>query len=249
MLRTTLVLIAFFCWRGLAGTSLAAETEPAGPQAKPPDAYAAKRRQMVLTQLESRNITDPGVLEAMSEVPRHLFVPARETEHAYDDTALPITSGQTISQPYIVGLMTQLAGVSSEDTVLEIGTGSGYQAAVLCRLARKVYTIEIIKELAESARERLQQMACSNVVVRHGDGYQGWPEEAPFDAIIVTAAPDKVPEELTKQLKEGGKMVVPVGTDFQELFVLTKNQDGTLTQEHIIPVRFVPMVRGNNENE
>jgi protein-L-isoaspartate(D-aspartate) O-methyltransferase len=246
MPKTTLLLQAFFFWWSMAYLSFAGTPDPADGT---PDAYAAERRQMVVTQLQDRDITDTRVLEAMSKVPRHLFVPPQLAQHAYDDNPLPIAAGQTISQPYIVALMTQLANVSADDIVLEIGTGSGYQAAVLSQLVRRVVSIEIIKELADSADKRLKELGIINVDVKHGDGYQGWPPEAPYDAIIVTAAPENIPENLIQQLKTGGRMVVPVGTFYQELTVLTKNQDGTLTRQHVLPVRFVPMVRGNDEKK
>lgn len=198
---------------------------------------------MVVTQIEARGVRDTRVLEAMKKVKRHLFVPDRMRRRAYNDNALPIEEDQTISQPYIVGLMTELAGIEPEDEVLEIGTGSGYQAAILAELAEKVYSIEIIKVLADQATARLQDLGYKNIKIRHGDGYLGWPEAAPFDAILVTAAAPEIPQELVKQLKTGGRMVIPLGDFFQELYLITKNEDGSITKEHIIPVRFVPMVK------
>jgi len=211
-----------------------------------PDERAAERRRMVATQIANRGVDDARVLDVMSRVPRHEFLPGYLSIEAYDDRPLPIGNDQTISQPYIVALMTQVARIRPEDKVLEIGTGSGYQAAVLSLLARAVFSIEIIPELAESAAARLKKMGYDNVTVKQGDGYKGWPEEAPFDAILVTAAPPSIPQELVRQLKPGGRLVVPVGTLFQDLVVLTKKADGTTREERLIPVRFVPMVRDKN---
>jgi protein-L-isoaspartate(D-aspartate) O-methyltransferase len=200
---------------------------------------------MVEEQIARRGVKDQRVLEAMREIPRHLFVPASERSEAYADKPLPIGESQTISQPYIVALMTELLNVGPGDTVLEIGTGSGYQAAVLARLARKVYTIEIVPRLAREAAERLTTMGYSNVEVRAGDGYLGWPEHAPFDRIIVTAAPPEIPQALLAQLKRGGKMVLPVGKAgrTQQLMVLEKSVNSDeIVGRSVIPVRFVPMV-------
>ncbi|HAJ56251.1 MAG TPA: protein-L-isoaspartate O-methyltransferase [Candidatus Omnitrophica bacterium] len=205
--------------------------------------FESLRNDMVVTQIEARGVRDTRVLEAMKKVKRHLFVPDRMRRRAYNDSALPIEEDQTISQPYIVGLMTELAGIEPEDEVLEIGTGSGYQAAILAELAEKVYSIEIIKVLADQATARLQDLGYINIEIKHGDGYLGWPEAAPFDAILVTAAAPEIPQELVKQLKTGGRMVIPLGDFFQELYLITKNEDGSITKEHIIPVRFVPMVK------
>jgi len=209
------------------------------------DERRAERHHMVDTQIAARGVTDERVLDALKRVPRHDFVPGYLSREAYADGPLPIGHDQTISQPYIVGLMTETAAIRPQDKILEIGTGSGYQAAVLSLLAAEVFSIEIIPELAESAAARLKKMGYGNVTVRHGDGYQGWPEEAPFDAIIVTAAPPSIPNELVRQLKPGGRLVVPVGTAFQDLLLVTKEPDGKTRQERLIPVRFVPMVRGS----
>jgi len=195
---------------------------------------------MVSTQLRARDIGDQTVLRVMAEVPRHLYVPAGIRRRAYDDTPLPIADGQTISQPYIVAYMTQALELESDDRVLEIGTGSGYQAAVLAEIAAQVYTIEIIPSLARTAEVRLLERGYSNIHVRTGDGYFGWPEEAPFDAIVVTAAPDHVPPALVAQLAEGASLVMPVGDDYQEL-VRVRRRDGQTTIESLLPVRFVPM--------
>lgn len=202
-----------------------------------------ERRVMVERQIQARGVRDPVVLAAMREVPRHWFMPGAEAEAAYADAARPIAGGQTISQPYIVALMTEALHLRPDSKVLEVGTGSGYQAAVLATITPHVYTIEIVPELAASARAVLAARGFSSVVVREGDGYRGWPEQAPFDAIIVTAAPDHVPPALIEQLAPGGRLCLPVGRQHfdQELVVITKQADGTTTQESLKPVRFVPM--------
>jgi protein-L-isoaspartate(D-aspartate) O-methyltransferase len=199
-----------------------------------------ERAHMVTDQLIARGIRDPRVLAAMREVPRHAFVPEALVDFAYEDHPLPIGYEQTISQPYIVAVMSELAQVSPADRMLEIGTGSGYQAAVLARLAREVYSIEIVAPLAERAQKTLADLGIGNVFVRAGDGYQGWPEHAPFAAILVTAAPPAVPEPLKQQLALGGRLVIPVGSAEQELLVLTRTQEG-FEQRQVLPVRFVPM--------
>ncbi len=208
-----------------------------------PDRDADATR-MVEDQLRSAGITDARVLAAMRKAPRHLFVPADQQAAAYDDRPLPIGFDQTISQPYIVAFMTEALALSPSDVVLEIGTGSGYQAAVLGELAREVYTIEIVPDLAERARLTLEALGYRHVHVRSGDGYRGWPEHAPFAKIIVTAAPEEVPPVLLQQLAIGGTMVVPVGpqSGVQELRVLKKTERGVIT-ERSLPVRFVPMVK------
>jgi protein-L-isoaspartate(D-aspartate) O-methyltransferase len=187
---------------------------------------------------------DAPVLEAMRAVPRHAFVPAEVSGQAYADRSLPIGLGQTISQPYVVGLMTHLLEVKPGARVLEIGTGSGYQAAVLARLAGEVYTVEIVEELGRRAAQTLQRLGYANITARIGDGYQGWAEHAPYDGIVVTAAPDHVPPALVAQLKPGGRLVIPVGGLFQDLMVIAKAADGTTASTTIVPVRFVPLVRG-----
>ncbi|UCF81879.1 MAG: protein-L-isoaspartate(D-aspartate) O-methyltransferase [Acidobacteriota bacterium] len=204
---------------------------------------------MVREQLEARDITDKRVLEAMRTVPRHRFVPVDELRHAYADNPLPIGLGQTISQPYIVAVMTETLELKKSDVVLEIGTGSGYQAAVLAGLVKHVYTIEILCELAERARKTLRVLNYENVTVRCGDGYGGWPGRAPFDAVIVTAAPPEIPQKLVEQLKPGGRMVVPVGRYFQSLQLIVKREDGSVSTRDILPVRFVPMVHGKEEKK
>jgi len=188
--------------------------------------------------------TDAPVLEAMRAVPRHEFVPAEVSGQAYADRSLPIGLGQTVSQPYIVALMTHLLEVKPGDRILEIGTGSGYQAAVLARLAGEVYSVEIVEELARRAAQTLERLGYTNITARIGDGYQGWAEHAPYDGIVVTAAPDHVPPALVAQLKPGGRLVIPVGGLFQDLMVIAKAADGTTTSTTIVPVRFVPLVRG-----
>jgi protein-L-isoaspartate(D-aspartate) O-methyltransferase len=200
----------------------------------------AERNRMVAQQLRGRDITSPRVLDAMRTVPRHLFVPEAEREDAYGDHPLPIGYGQTISQPYIVAFMTESLDVGAGDRVLEIGTGSGYQAAVLSLLASDVYTIEIVAPLADRARATLSSLGHRNVHVRTGNGYLGWPEHAPYDRIMVTAAPDEVPPALVRQLKVGGLMAIPVGTGYQELRILRRTAAGTETLR-TLPVRFVPM--------
>ncbi len=205
------------------------------------DDEAERRARMVETQIVARGVRDPRVLAAMREVPRHLFVDPAQREHAYEDHPLPIAGNQTISQPYIVALMTELAEITPGERVLEIGTGSGYQSAVLSRLAREVYSIEIVPELARASGERLRRLGYGNVSVKEGDGYRGWSEHAPFDAIIVTAAPDRIPQPLLDQLAPGGRMVIPVGSFFQELKVLSKDKNGKISEKDILPVRFVPM--------
>lgn len=198
------------------------------------------RQQMVNRQIIARGVKDPLVLDAMANVKRHEFVlPGQEAE-AYEDGPLPIGEGQTISQPYIVALMTELAHVNKDSRVLEVGTGSGYQAAILSFVCARVYSIEIIEKLGLAAKKKLSDLGYDNVEVRIGDGYQGWPEAAPFDAILVTAAPDHVPKPLLDQLKVGGKLVIPVGDYYQELEVITKKATG-IDREKVIPVRFVPM--------
>ena len=200
---------------------------------------------MVREQIESRGIDDPEVLRALHAVPRHLFVAPAYRNDAYGDYPLPIGSSQTISQPYIVALMTQVAYLEPGDVVLEVGTGSGYQAAVLAEIVRTVYTIEILPSLGEQARARFAELGYTNVEVRIGDGYQGWPEHAPFDAILVTAAAEEVPSPLIEQLKPGGTLVIPVGQRdrVQTLMQVVKAEDGTTISRNLIPVRFVPLVR------
>lgn len=207
---------------------------------KETDVYTTRRLEMVQEQIVARNVKDSLTLKSMRQVPRHLFVPENLRRYAYYDEPLPIGEDQTISQPYIVAIMTELLQLKRGERVLEVGTGSGYQAAVLAEIAGEVYTIEIIDLLCERAGELLQEMGYQNVHVRCGDGYQGWPEVAPFDAVMVTAAPDHIPQPLVDQLKIGGRLVLPVGDGYQELVRITKTKSG-IKRENIIPVRFVPM--------
>lgn len=206
-----------------------------------PDPTARARGGMVERQIAARGVKDARVLDVMRQVPRHLFVPPDQAAQAYDDHPLPIGSGQTISQPYVVAFMTEQLGLKGTEKVLEIGTGSGYQTAVLSRLAAKVCSIEIRPELAAEAKERLRSFGATNVAVRAADGFYGWPEEAPFDGILVTAAPEKVPEPLLGQLAPGGRMVIPVGGFYQELKVIERTPDG-FRERSVLGVRFVPFV-------
>ena len=205
------------------------------------DNFQALRERMVETQIRARDVQNPAVLQAMRRVPRHLFVPDDLRPFAYDDRPLPIGRGQTISQPYIVGYMTEALQLTPSHKVLEIGTGSGYQAAVLAEIVNQVYSIEIVPDLAESARRALAEAGYRNVEIRAENGYLGWPEHAPFDRIIVTAAPPEIPQTLVDQLAVGGIMVVPVGTGYQEMVIITKTPNG-VAQKRTIDVRFVPMV-------
>ncbi|HEY3042458.1 MAG TPA: protein-L-isoaspartate(D-aspartate) O-methyltransferase [Vicinamibacterales bacterium] len=209
------------------------------------DEFAADRQGMVTEQIAARDVRDPRVLAAMRDVPRHLFVPPELQRQAYQDRPLPIGYDQTISQPYIVALMTELARPRAGDRALEVGTGSGYQAAVLSRLVSHVYTIEIVEPLARSAEQRLKALGYVNVTVRTGDGYAGWPDNAPFDIILVTAAPDHVPAPLLTQLKPGGRLVVPIGpvSAVQELQLIEKDNAGRTSTTRVAPVQFVPLVR------
>jgi len=203
--------------------------------------FKAKRERMVREQLELRGIEDKAVLSAMRKVKRHLFVPSDLEEFAYADGPLPIGYDQTISQPYIVAYMTEAAGLKPKDHVLEIGTGSGYQAAVLAEIVSKVYSIEIIEPLAESAKKRLESLGYDNIKVKLGDGYKGWEEFTPYEVIIVTAAPPAIPDLLLEQLTIGGRMVIPVGSVYQELYCITRTETG-YDKKALLPVRFVPMV-------
>ena len=204
--------------------------------------FTRQRGLMVREQIEARGIKDKSVLGAMRKVKRHLFVPWAYRHLAYSDTPLPVGEGQTISQPYIVALMTELLALKGKEKVLEIGTGSGYQATILAELAKEVYTIEILEPLANRAKKLLKELGYSNVYIRHGDGFLGWPEFAPFEAIIVTCAPEEIPAPLIEQLAEGGRLVIPVGGFRQELKLVEKKKEKMLTKD-IIPVRFVPMLR------
>jgi len=202
--------------------------------------FARAREEMVATQIAARGVRDPRTLAAMRKVARHLFVPPAVAGQAYEDHPLPIGHGQTISQPYIVAFMTEALALEGGETVLEVGTGSGYQAAVLGEIAARVHTIEIVAPLAEEAAALLKKLGYANVEVRAGDGYLGWPEAAPFDAIMVTAAAPRVPEPLKQQLKDGGRLILPVGDEWQELVVITRRGD-RFEEKRVLPVRFVPM--------
>jgi len=214
--------------------------------------FTDMRKEMVERQIIARGVKDPLVINAMKNVPRHLFVPKGDEQYAYKDEARSIGLGQTISQPYIVAFMTEELHVKPGDRVLEIGTGSGYQAAVLSQIADTVYSIEIIEELAENAKKVIAELNYNNIVIKQGDGYLGWPDKAPFDAIIVTAAPPTIPPPLLEQLKTGGRMILPVGKYVQELVVVSKNESGH-TMDSVLPVRFVPMTgkvqeKGNEDD-
>jgi protein-L-isoaspartate(D-aspartate) O-methyltransferase len=206
--------------------------------------FEIKRKEMVKKQIQARGIADKNTLKALEVVPRHLFVPEEYQDQAYDDGPLPIGYGQTISQPYIVAYMTELLKVGPDDVVLEIGTGSGYQAAILSRIVKKVYTVEIVEELGLAAKERLKALNYDNVEVKIGDGYYGWEEHAPYSGIIVTAASEYIPPPLIKQLKDKGRMIIPVGSPFsvQNLMLVEKSGDKIRTKS-LIPVRFVPLTR------
>jgi protein-L-isoaspartate(D-aspartate) O-methyltransferase len=208
----------------------------------PETLFAQKRKQMVENQIKARGIKDLRVLDAMLKVKRHLFVPSHIRHSAYEDYPLPIGEGQTISQPYIVALMSELLALKGTERVLEIGTGSGYQTAVLAELAREVYSIEILEPLARQSERLLKELNYKNFKVKIGDGFLGWPESSPFDGIIVTCAPEKIPLPLLEQLAEGGRLVIPVGKHWQDLKLVRKIKN-RLKEEDIIPVRFVPMLR------
>jgi protein-L-isoaspartate(D-aspartate) O-methyltransferase len=202
---------------------------------------------MVDQQIAARGVSDPATLEAMRTVPRHEFLPLRLRNEAYMDYPLPIGHGQTISQPYIVAFMTEAIRPQPGEKILEIGAGSGCQAAILAQMGADVYTVEIVEPLAEMARQTLERLGYKNARVLHGDGYRGWPEHAPFDAIIVTCAPDKIPPDLVAQLKDGGRMIIPVGGGMNQELVLLRKQGGKIEKQSVLPVRFVPMT-GEAEN-
>ena len=217
---------------------------PACPEAKPPASapdLAAQRETMVREQILDRGITDPATLEAMRTVPRHDFLPLRLRSEAYMDYPLPIGHGQTISQPYIVAFMTEAIGPQPGERILEIGTGSGYQAAVFAATGAEVYTIEIIEPLAAMAQQTLERLGYDNAQVRYGNGHKGWTEKAPFDAIVVTCAPDKIPPALVEQLRDGGRMIIPVGSGMNQDLILMRKEGGKIAKQSVLPVRFVPM--------
>ncbi len=241
-----------------AGEETPGEKKAEKPERKPPThehpAFKERvdeRREMVRRQVERRAVKDKAVLEAMRTVPRHAFVPEKRRRRAYADTPLPIGLGQTISQPYIVGYMTEKLRLDEKDRVLEVGTGSGYQAAVCAEIAFKVWTIEILEPLGKAAGKRLEKLGYRNVETRVADGYYGWEEHAPYDAIIVTAAAAQVPPPLVKQLKPGGRMVIPVGGPFatQYLNLVTKDKEGEVSSKSLLPVRFVPFTRKKGEGD
>jgi protein-L-isoaspartate(D-aspartate) O-methyltransferase len=227
-INTVFIIFFSFCFSALCGMSGERDLERA-------------REKMVKKQIEGRGVTERRVLNAMRKVERHKFVTGRTIDEAYEDYPLPIGYGQTISQPYIVALMTELCRLKGTEKVLEIGTGSGYQAAVLSLLAREIYTMEIVEPLGKSAAKKLKDMNYSNIYVRVGDGYKGWPEKAPFDVIMLTASPPQIPDTLLEQLKDGGILVAPVGEFNQELVRIVK-QNGKYTRETVTYVRFVPMI-------
>jgi len=238
-------LVLFFGVRGVSELLILAAfaATGCGQSPAPVGDLARERQRMVQEQLVPRGIKEGRVLAAMAKVPREEFVPADSRAATYEDGPLPIGYGQTISQPYIVAFMTEQLRSKPSDRVLEIGTGSGYQAAILAELTAEVYTIEIVEPLARNAEVTLQRLGYKNVHVKVGDGYSGWLEHAPFDAIIVTCAPDHVPQQLTDQLKDGGRMVIPVGERFAQQLYLLEKQNGRLRESAVLPVRFVPMTR------
>lgn len=210
------------------------------PSQKETDPFAEEREKMVREQIEARGVQNHAVLQAMRKVARHLFVPENYRDRAYDDMPLPIGEGKTISQPYIVAYMTEALKLHPSDRVLEIGTGSGYQTAILAEIAKEVYSIEILPELARRAQELLSSLGYLNVHIKIGDGYSGYPEKSPFDGIILTAAPPSIPPPLLDQLTEGGRLIAPVGLDFQQLVLVRKTKEG-FEKQNLLPVRFVPM--------
>ena len=252
-MRTSVAILGTFLIVNVLSTNI---PQPRTSQAIA-DPYKKQRERMVATQIDWRGVRagrigvrDEAVLDAMLRVPRHEFVPKKHKSSAYADSPLPIGYDQTISQPYIVGFMTEMLKVKKEHKVLEIGTGSGYQAAVLAEIVDNVYSIEIIKELGKQVKTRLKRLNYKNVTVRIGDGYFGWEEHAPFDAIIVTAAADHIPPPLVRQLKPGGRMGIPVGGRFQvqNLLIVEKALDGTVTTRQVMPVRFVPLTRNRKKD-
>jgi protein-L-isoaspartate(D-aspartate) O-methyltransferase len=236
--------LAVFFWMRRAAQALifaAIATTGCGQKVPPVSDFTSQRQRMVQQQLVTHGINDARVLAAMAKVPREEFVPPDSRAASYEDGPLPIGYGQTISQPYIVAFMTEQLRPKPSDRVLEVGTGSGYQAAILAELVSEIYSIEIVEPLAKSAEATLQRLGYKNVHLKIGDGYKGWPEEGPFDAIIVTCAPDKVPQPLVDQLKDGGRMVIPVGARFAQQLYLLEKKGGQLKQSATLPVRFVPM--------
>jgi protein-L-isoaspartate(D-aspartate) O-methyltransferase len=249
------MLVLAACANDDAGSGSPAAVKDAPADVLPPLVDSAEHQQererLVSRYVEAAGVRDPTVLAAMRKVPRHLYVPRAMQREAYADHPLPIGHGQTISQPSLVAYMTEILGVDRQSRVLEIGTGSGYQAAILGELVQEVCTIEIVQPLGEAAARLLQRLGYANVFVRVGDGYLGWPERAPFDAIIVTCAPEHVPQPLIDQLKPGGRMCIPVGPNggTQELYLMIKRADGTLERKAVLPVRFVPMTGAAKRRE
>lgn len=229
-LRNLTVLATLSCMLPFASTASASD-----------DNFTALRHAMVEEQIVARGITDPATLAALRTIPRHEFIPLALRSKAYEDHPLPIGHGQTISQPYIVAFMTAAVRPQPGERILEIGAGSGYQAAVLAHSGAEVFTLEIIEPLATMARDNLQRAGLTNVHVRHGDGYRGWPEHAPFDAIVVTCAPDNIPPDLIAQLREGGRMIIPVGNETHQELILLRKHDDRVEKQSVLPVRFVPM--------
>lgn len=248
-----LLIVAFLCAVSAMGCfgsdSQGWSGESQGPCSA--QSFHLERHRMVEEQIRKRGVSSPAVLEALRAVPRHCFVPAAFREEAYDDHPLPIGMGQTISQPYIVALMTELLDLEPDDRVLEIGTGSGYQAAVLSRIVKEVYTVEIIPELAREASRRLSELGYDNIHIRVGDGNEGWAEHAPYDAVIVTAAAPRVPPALIGQLSKGGRMCIPVGAGAftQNLVLVTKDTQGVVSTRPVIPVAFVPLKERHDYKE
>ena len=239
MKKRLIYCLGFFAWM-LSGISICSAEENPG--------FTRSRQVMVDEQIIERGVSDPAVINAMRKVPRHLFVPQKYKDLSYADSPLPIGEGQTISQPYIVAVMTEALKLKPGEKVLEIGTGSGYQAAVLAQIVKDVYTIEIIESLAKKASHILAELGYTNVHVRLGDGYKGWPQKAPFDAVIVTCAPEQIPQALIEQLKEGGRMIIPVGrAGAVQKLVLGVKKGGQLTTQEMMLVRFVPMVGNDKE--
>ncbi len=239
-MKNVLIILTVFSF--LTGCKIEDEAGKGQITGEKETSFVRAREEMVQTQIIARGIEDERLLKALLKVERHMFVPEKMQGFAYSDRPLPIGEGQTISQPYIVALMTELLKLDGDEKVLEIGTGSGYQAAILGELAKKVYTIEIVEPLAKRSQKLLQDLGYENITVKYGDGFFGWEEHAPFDAIVVTCAPSHIPQPLIDQLAEGGRMVIPVGPEWrwQDLFVVKKSQ-GKIEKEKVAPVRFVPM--------
>ncbi|UCH63805.1 MAG: protein-L-isoaspartate(D-aspartate) O-methyltransferase [Fidelibacterota bacterium] len=239
-MNRTIVLLALIVWPA----SWKSEAAPIRPPEQ--EEFARQRDAMVTRQIARRGVDDPGVLAAMRAIPRHRFVPTDEVRRAYNDSPLPIGYGQTISQPFIVAYMCQMARLDSTSRVLEVGTGSGYHASVMAQIADTVYTMEIVPQLADRARKTIASLRYNNIVTRMADGYYGWPDAAPFDAIVVTAAPEHIPPPLVQQLAEGGRMVIPVGHPFlTQYLVLVEKRDGRVRSQQLMPVRFVPFTGGH----